>query len=164
MTKKRIIIIICIGLAFLLILLGTLLLAMSENERKSQERKVDNYKEERTITCTKKRDSNGVIEEESVYIQKEVLITRTNTSRWENADEQTCKYYTHKSEGLNAIAGISSTTNCGGGYSVTTYQIAEMDKETTKLKQFEYINEENTFNYQLWEIYMKSNHYTCTEE
>ncbi len=168
MKKKNIILIIVAIIAFILIVIGTTILSMNASKEENVEKRVvPEYKEEQTITCIRQDSYDDVDEEETVYIQKGVLITRRNTATWNKAEsnEMTCKYYTSKNQGLNMKAGIRSSVECNenrGSFTVT-YTIAELDKEDTKLKQFDYINNAGIFDYRSWMQFMQKENYQCTE-
>ena len=168
MKKKRIVLIGISLTALFLIVMGTTILAMNAKENEKVEKRLaPEHKEEQTITCVREKGHDDVEETETVYMQKGVLITRKNTASWYKAEakEQTCTYYTTKNEGLNAKPGVTSSLDCNEnrGNFTATYTIADMDKEDMKLKQFDYINNQNIFDYRAWMEYMRKDGYTCSE-
>ncbi len=166
MKKKTKLFIIGIVILILLVI-GIIILILSQYEKESvQKRVVRNYKDTQIITCIKEKNAANVEETEEVYLEKGVIITRKNTARWSNSDslENSCKYYTNKTDGLLGKPGINVITNCNdvSGVSTITYTLADIDKEDIRLKQFDYIDSENHFDYNSWIIYMEQSGYKCT--
>ena len=166
MKKKTKIIIIGIVLLILL-LIGIIILILNQYEKVTVEKRIiRDYRESQTITCIKEKNAANVEETEELYLEKGIVITRTNIARWSNTDslENSCKYYTNKTTGLTGKPGVNVSTNCNdtSGVSTITYTLAEIDKEDIRLKQFDYIDADNHFDYNSWIIYMEQGGYTCT--
>ena len=165
--KKKTKIIIIGTVVLLLLVLGIIILILNQYEKETIEKRVvKEYRDSQTITCIKEKNAANVEETEEVYMEKGVVITRTNTARWSNSDslENSCKYYTNKTAGLTGKPGVNVSTNCNetSGVSTIIYTLAEIDKEDIRLKQFDYIDSENHFNYNSWIIYMEQGGYSCT--
>jgi len=168
MKKKRIWIIIAIVLFFLLVLIGMTILVSKEVENNQVEKRMINKnKEEQTITCIKENGHDGAEETEEVFLKKGILVTRTNKVVWVKPDpkEKTCEYYSLKSQGLNSRPGVTSNTTCDehSGTSISTYIISEIDKEDIRLKQFDFVNADNVFDYTSWMLYMEKDGFDCIE-
>lgn len=166
MKKKTKLLIIGIVILILLVI-GIIILILSQHEKETVQKRVQkSYRDSQTITCIKDKNAANVEETEEVYLEKGVIITRKNIARWNNSDslDNSCKYYTNKTEGLLGKPGINVSTNCTdtSGVSTITYTLAEVDKEDVRLKQFDYIDSENHFNYNSWIIYMEQGGYHCT--
>jgi len=166
MKKRTIILIVIACVALLLIMLGTTMLAMNAKKTEEAEKRVTpEYLEEQTITCTREKYHDDVDEVVTLYMQKGVLITKSEADSWYKAEakEKTCEYYTSKNKGLNTKKGVSSSVTCDerrGNFNAT-YTIKEMDKEDMRLKEFDYIDEREIFNYKLWIQFMQNNGYKC---
>ena len=167
MKKKKIILIVVA--VFLLLLLMVIITMMALNAKNSEtvEKRESNKKEEFTITCVKENAHDDVTETEIVYIQKGVLITRTDNDTWNKREpsEKTCDYYNSKNTNLGTKKGVTSRVDCNEtrGTFTATYTIAEVDKEDTQLKQFDYINQEGIFEDRSWRSYMEKDGFKCTE-
>jgi len=168
MKKKRKLVYLILVLLFLLFIGGFILLVSTVTQKENvQKREGYNYKKNLTITCTSTTQDDVNITEE-VVIENSVLILRRDIASWYKGDttgEKTCKYYTSKASGLAVKQGITCTTNCDErqGTSTTVYTISELDKEDVKLKQFEYINEKDFFDYYGWMTHMRNKGYDCKE-
>ena len=164
--KKRIITVEGCLILLLLLIAGTTLFVHGSKESEIQKKEVE-YPEEQTITCFKEQGHDEAEETEIVYLQKGKLIRRENIVDWTNSPskERTCEYYTKNSAGLNSYKGVSSTCNCGDSYGhyTATYVIAELDREEVRLKQFDYLNENDIFSAAQWRIYMEERNFKCTE-
>ena len=150
----------------MIIILGFMGLS-DKTETKNVEKRVSEV-EEKTITCVSSEKKDDVEQTEIVWIKNKVLMTRTNISTWnkESANDQTCKYYHSQTEKLNSLPGIESSVDCNAysGTATTIYTISEVDRTNIKLKQFEYLGENDTFDDKSWKNYMRKNHYSCTEK
>ena len=164
MKKKVIISVSTIGL-FLIIIIGIIVLSSKEQETQIQQRQEVPLSKEYTISCTSSEKTDDVKQTEIVYIKNNILITRTDISTWnkENPDNRTCTFYQKRVEKMNALEGISSTVTCDStsGTYTTIYTIAEMNREITKLNEFNYLEENDKFDFVSWVDYMKSHKYTC---
>lgn len=166
--EMKIIIILLIILFFLLIIIGITIAVgtiAKENEKEKSNTKNEEYKDQITITCSIEENKDDVVKTEQVYLEKGVLITRTDISKWNKTipREDTCKYYQTQTAKLNNYVGISSSVNCDttSGTATTIYTISELDRTKTKLKQYDYLNEDNIFDYRSWMNYMQTKEYTC---
>lgn len=169
MKKKTIKIIGIIVIIILLILVGVTVIVGTEKEKnKVEKRKEVVYPSSQTILCVKEQGHDGVREEEEIYLENGVLLTRTNRENWTRSEpkEVTCKYYTQKSESLNQKPGVRSSCTCDDtrGTSTTTYTIAEIDREDLKLKQVEFLDQNNIFDVDSWILYMEEDNYICTKQ
>ena len=170
MKKKEKVLIIITIVILIMILVGATVFAGYELEKKNkriEKKVVENYKDSQTITCTLEKNKEDIEQIEEVYIEKGILIARINRYTWsrEEAKEVTCKHYTSLANNSSTLAGVSSVVNCDAfsGNVTTTYTIAELDKDNIKLNQFDYIKENNTFDYAGWKYYMQNKGYSCVE-
>ena len=166
--KKRAIWISVLLIILLLTISSTTLFVQGAKEGEIQKKEREEYPEEQTISCYKEEGHDGVEETETVYLQRGVLISRTNRAEWSKStpSEKTCEYYTKNSTGLNAYQGITSTCNCDSnrGTYTATYTIAELDRTQSRLKQFDYLNEKGIFNVTSWRIFMEDSGFDCKEQ
>ncbi len=167
MSKKKKIILIAIA-ALLLLVLMIIMTVLALNARESEKvEKREATKDVLTITCVKENAHDDVTETETVYLEKGILITRTDNDTWTKREpsQKTCDYYNSKNTGLNTKEGVSSRVDCNEtrGNFTATYTIANVDKEDTQLKQFDYINQDNIFDYRSWKSYMEKDGFKCQE-
>lgn len=164
--EKKIFIILVFVLLFLLIIIGVTIgvSTISKNNKKEYVKK-ETYREKMTITCSIEEEKSNLKKTEEVYLEKGVLITRTDKNEWKSTspNEDTCKYYQTQVAGLNKYSGVSSSVNCNetSGTSTTTYLISEINREDLKINQFDYLNEENVLDYRGWITYMEKKGYIC---
>lgn len=168
--EKKIFIILLIILFFLLIIIGITIAVGTVAQENKKEKEEINVKDEKpntisTITCINEDMPDDIIKSEQVYLEQGKLITRTDISKWNKTEprEDTCKYYQTQTIKLNNLNGITSSVTCNEqrGEATTIYTISEIDRSKTKLKQFDYLNEENIFDYKNWISYMESKEYKC---
>ena len=168
MKKNRKWIIASIVIIFSLVIIITTNVAHNANKKEEEIKEIEKkIADTMTITCTNENGNDGVIETEEVYIEKGILITRTNTYEWSKPEpkEKTCEYYTLMVEKLNALPGITGTVYCNeaktSGNAQIIYTIENVNREDVKLKQFDYLDDNNTFDANAWKYYMENNKYKC---
>lgn len=164
--EKKIFIILVFVLLFLLVIIGvTIGVSTIAKNNKREFVKKETYSEKMTITCTFEEEKLNLKKTEEIYLEKGVLITRTDKNEWRSTspNEDTCKYYQTQMAGLNRYTGVSSNANCNetSGTSITTYTINEINRKDLKINQFDYLNEENILDYKSWISYMEKKDYTC---
>ena len=171
MKKDRKWIIASIVIIFSLVLIITTNVAHNANKKEEEIKEIEKkIADTMTITCTNENGNDGVIETEEVYIEKGILITRTNTYEWSKPEpkEKTCEYYTLMVEKLNSLPGITGTVYCNeaktSGNAQIIYTIENVNREDVKLKQFDYLDDNNTFDANAWKYYMENNKYKCTSQ
>lgn len=165
--KKRII----IGVIsfFIIVLIITTNIAHRANKKEAEVKEIEKkMADTMTITCINENGNDGVVQTEIVYIEQGKLITRTNKYEWSKPEpkEKTCEYYTLMTEKLNALAGITGSVYCNdaktSGNAQVVYKISEINKEDVKLKQFDYLDEDNMFDSSTWKYYMENSKYKCS--
>ena len=168
--EKKIFIILLIILFFLIVIIGITIAVGTVAQENNKEKENANTKKEATtnislITCINEEMPDDITKSEQVYMEEGKLITRTDKSSWNKTEprEDTCKYYQTQTVKLNELYGVTSQVTCdeSRGTATTIYTISEIDRTKTKLKQFDYLNEENIFDYKSWMTYMESKEYTC---
>ncbi len=171
MKKDRKWIIASIVIIFSLVIIITTNVAHNANKKEEEIKEIEKkIADTMTITCTNENGNDGVIETEEVYIEKGILITRTNTYEWSKPEpkEKTCEYYTLMVEKLNSLPGITGTVYCNeaktSGNAQIIYTIENVNREDVKLKQFDYLDDNNTFDANAWKYYMENNKYKCTSQ
>ncbi len=167
-NKKKLII---IGIAFLVLIILIVTTNIAHNAYTKEEKIKEIEKkvaEAMTITCINENGNDDVVQTEIVYIEKGILISRTNIYEWSKPEpkEKTCEYYTLMAEKMNALPGITGSIYCNeaktSGNAKIVYLISEVNKEDVRLKQFDYLDEDNLFDANAWKYYMENSKYKCS--
>lgn len=169
MKKEKKWIIVILVIIFSLVLIITTNVAHNANQKEEEIKEIEKkIADTMTIICTNENGNDGVTQIEEVYIEKGVLISRTNIYEWSKPEpkEKTCEYYTLMTEKLNALTGITGTVYCNeaktSGNAKIIYTIESVNREDVKLKQFDYLDDNNIFDANAWKYYMENSKYKCS--
>ncbi len=167
--KKRKKIIVGIILFFVIVLIITTNVAHKATQKEEEAKEIEKKMvDTMTITCINENGNDDVVQTEIVYIEKGILISRTNIYEWSKPEpkEKTCEYYTLMAEKMNALPGITGSIYCNeaktSGNAKIVYLISEVNKEDVRLKQFDYLDEDNLFDANAWKYYMENSKYKCS--